>query len=110
MYLGPADFEIAYRRREARIGNLAPDPADHWRHFCRQARLALSRLAPHGGGRLDFFFLGRVREQPAREILSLNQSWNQATRNRNQAMGPGVLGDCSSFGDVVERYLTCRFL
>ena len=30
---GPADLEIACRRRDARIGGLAQNPADHRRHF-----------------------------------------------------------------------------
>jgi hypothetical protein len=38
---GPADFEIAPRWRNARIGNLASSSADYVRHFCCKAGLAL---------------------------------------------------------------------
>ena len=33
--LASADLEIARWWRDARIGNLAQNPADHRRHFCR---------------------------------------------------------------------------
>jgi len=46
---------------------------------------------------------------PSREILSLDQSWNEATRSRNQAMGAGFLGYLSSIGSIVGRF-ACRSL
>src|SRR5260370_37411134 len=51
---------------------------------------------------MNFLFLGSLRKQPPREILSLDQSWNEATRSRNQAMGPHFLGDRASLGSIVE--------
>src|ERR1700720_1092798 len=59
--------------------------------------------APHGRRRLDFLFLGRVRAQPPREILPLDQTRTETTRSRNQPMGPYLLGYRSSFGSIVER-------
>ena len=41
---GHADLEVPYRWREAWIGSLAENPADHRRHVRCQARLALSRI------------------------------------------------------------------
>jgi hypothetical protein len=55
-------------------------------------------------------FLGRVREQSPREILSLEQSREETTRSRNQALGPNLLGYRPGFRNVVERYVACRSL
>jgi len=47
-------------------------------------------------------FGGESEKKPSREILSLDQNWNETTRSRNQAMGAHFLGYRSSFGSVVE--------
>src|SRR2546429_5414339 len=82
----------------------------------------LSGSTPNGRRRLDFLFLGSVREQPPRQILPIVQGGIEAARSRNKAMGPHFLGDRPSFGSVVERseehtselqsrlHLVCRLL
>src|SRR6476661_7154339 len=59
---GPIDLEIVSRWRDAWIRNFAPNPADHGRHFCCQARIAFSRFTQNGGRGLALLLLGRIRK------------------------------------------------
>src|ERR1700722_377292 len=105
---GHARPEITPRRRNAWLGSLPQNPAAHRRHFFGQARVALSRAAPHGGRGLDFRVLGRFRKQPPRQILSTDEGWPEATRGGNQKVGPNFLGHRTGFGSLVGGGRACH--
>jgi DNA-binding PadR family transcriptional regulator len=69
---------------------------------------ALHRMEEEGG--LDFLFWGDSENNRRATTLPLDQGRTEATRSRNQAMGPPFLGDRASLGSIVERCLTCRSL
>src|SRR5579859_2503372 len=71
-------------------GNIAPNCADGKRCLRRQSGLFVSCFVSHATGGLAVLLLGRIGNQPPREVLFVDKSGPQAARCRDRAMGTDI--------------------
>ena len=87
------------------MGDFAADPAGEPRGVCGESGVVVSGVSAVGAGGVDRVRVADFGEQPAGEILFVDEGGEDEVEERDEGVGAAGGGDCEDFADGVVVFL-----